>query len=50
MTTFEPAAALAAKASRPYPNDGDEYRRARTALLAATDMDTIEPFFEVVGG
>ena len=29
-----PAAELASEASRPYPNDSDEYRRARAALLA----------------
>ena len=34
MTALKPAAELAAAASRPYPNDSDEYRRARTALLA----------------
>ena len=34
MTRLEPAVALAAKASRPYPNDSAEYRAARTALLA----------------
>jgi predicted dithiol-disulfide oxidoreductase (DUF899 family) len=34
MADLEPAAALAAKASRPYPNDSAEYRSARTALLA----------------
>lgn len=34
MPQLEPAAALAAKASKPYPNDSAEYRRARTALLA----------------
>jgi predicted dithiol-disulfide oxidoreductase (DUF899 family) len=33
MTTLEPAAVLAARASRPYPNDSAEYRAARTALL-----------------
>jgi predicted dithiol-disulfide oxidoreductase (DUF899 family) len=32
--TLEPAEALAAKASKPYPNDSAEYRKARTALLA----------------
>jgi predicted dithiol-disulfide oxidoreductase (DUF899 family) len=31
---LKPAAELAAAASRPYPNDSDDYRRARTALLA----------------
>ncbi|WP_300752450.1 DUF899 family protein [Janthinobacterium sp.] len=34
MSTLEPAATLAAKASKPYPNDSDEYRSARVALLA----------------
>ena len=34
MTGLKPAAELAAAASRAYPNDSDEYRRARTALLA----------------
>jgi predicted dithiol-disulfide oxidoreductase (DUF899 family) len=34
MTGLKPAAELAAAASRPYPNDSDAYRRARTALLA----------------
>lgn len=34
MTALKPAAALAAEASKPYPNDSDDYRRARTALLA----------------
>ena len=34
MTALKPAAELAAAASKPYPNDSDEYRRARTALLA----------------
>jgi len=34
MSTLEPATTLAAKASKPYPNDSDEYRRARVALLA----------------
>src|SRR5215471_18523368 len=32
--TLEPAEALAAKVSKPYPNDSAEYRKARTALLA----------------
>lgn len=32
--TLQPAAELAAAATRPYPGDSDEYRRARTALLA----------------
>lgn len=32
--TLIPAAELAAKASRPYPGDSADYRRARTALLA----------------
>jgi hypothetical protein len=31
---LKPAAELAAEASKPYPNDSAEYRRARTALLA----------------
>jgi predicted dithiol-disulfide oxidoreductase (DUF899 family) len=31
---LKPAAELAAAASRPYPNDSAEYRKARTALLA----------------
>ncbi|MDW6024709.1 DUF899 family protein [Mesorhizobium sp. BAC0120] len=31
---LEPAETLAAKASKPYPNDSAEYRKARTALLA----------------
>ena len=34
MSGLKPAAELAAAASKPYPNDSDEYRRARTALLA----------------
>ena len=34
MTSLKPAAELAAAASKPYPNDSAEYRRARTALLA----------------
>jgi predicted dithiol-disulfide oxidoreductase (DUF899 family) len=34
MADLEPADALAAKASKPYPNDSAEYRSARTALLA----------------
>jgi predicted dithiol-disulfide oxidoreductase (DUF899 family) len=34
MTVWTPAAELAAAASKPYPNDSAEYRRARTALLA----------------
>lgn len=34
MSTLEPATTLAAKASKPYPNDSDEYRSARLALLA----------------
>jgi predicted dithiol-disulfide oxidoreductase (DUF899 family) len=34
MTELEPAGALAARASEPYPNDSPEYRAARTALLA----------------
>jgi predicted dithiol-disulfide oxidoreductase (DUF899 family) len=34
MSTLKPAPELAAQASRPYPHDSAEYRRARTALLA----------------
>lgn len=34
MSELKPAAALASSASKPYPNDSDDYRRARTALLA----------------
>lgn len=34
MSAMRPAVDLAAEASRPYPNDSDDYRRARTALLA----------------
>ena len=34
MSELKPATELAAKASKPYPNESDEYRRARTALLA----------------
>ena len=34
MSALKPAAELAASASKPYPNDSAEYRRARTALLA----------------
>lgn len=34
MTELRAAAELAAKASKPYPNDSAEYREARTALLA----------------
>ena len=34
MTALTPAAELAAAASKPYPNDSAEYRKARTALLA----------------
>ena len=34
MNELKPAAGLAAEASKPYPNDSAEYRRARTALLA----------------
>src|SRR5262249_2123299 len=33
-TTLEPADALAAKVSKPYPNDNAEHRKARTALRA----------------
>ena len=31
---LRPATELAAEASKPYPNDSAEYRKARTALLA----------------
>ena len=34
MADLKPAAELAAAASKPYPNDSSEYRKARTALLA----------------
>jgi predicted dithiol-disulfide oxidoreductase (DUF899 family) len=34
MTPLKSATELAAAASKPYPNDSAEYRRARTALLA----------------
>ena len=34
MSALKPAAELAAPASKPYPHDSAEYRRARTALLA----------------
>lgn len=34
MPALHSAASLAAAASKPYPNDSDEYRKARTALLA----------------
>jgi predicted dithiol-disulfide oxidoreductase (DUF899 family) len=34
MTGLKSAAELAAAASKPYPNDSAEYRKARTALLA----------------
>ena len=34
MPELKPAAELAAAASKPYPNDSAEYRKARTALLA----------------
>src|SRR3954468_10510395 len=34
MASLKPAAALATAASKPYPNESSEYRRARTALLA----------------
>ncbi|MCK9687255.1 DUF899 family protein [Scleromatobacter humisilvae] len=34
MSELSPAAELAAAASKPYPGDSAEYRRARTALLA----------------
>lgn len=33
MSELVPASDLAVKASKPYPNDSDEYRKARTALL-----------------
>jgi predicted dithiol-disulfide oxidoreductase (DUF899 family) len=32
--TFTPASELAARGSKPFPNESDEYRQARTALLA----------------
>lgn len=34
MPALPSAAKLAAAASKPYPGDSDEYRKARTALLA----------------
>ena len=34
MSALKPATELAAAASKPYPGDGTDYRRARTALLA----------------
>ncbi|TFW18098.1 DUF899 family protein [Duganella callida] len=34
MTSLTPAAELAARQNRPYPNDSAEYRQARVALLA----------------
>jgi predicted dithiol-disulfide oxidoreductase (DUF899 family) len=34
MNQLKPATELAAAASKPYPNDSDAYRAARTALLA----------------
>src|SRR5580765_841446 len=34
MDALKPAKELAAAASRPYPNDSERYREARTALLA----------------
>ncbi|MDB5826402.1 MAG: putative dithiol-disulfide oxidoreductase, family [Variovorax sp.] len=34
MNAMKPAAELAAAASKPYPNDSADYRKARTALLA----------------
>ena len=34
MAALEDAKSLAAKTSKPYPGDSDEYRRAREALLA----------------
>ena len=33
MSQLKPASGLAAAASKPYPNDSDAYRKARTALL-----------------
>ncbi|MGI8672379.1 MAG: DUF899 family protein, partial [Luteitalea sp.] len=33
MPKVVPAHELAAKASKPYPNDSDDYRKARTALI-----------------
>jgi hypothetical protein len=33
MSKFVPVAELAKKASKPYPGDSDDYRKARTALL-----------------
>ncbi len=35
MSSLIPAAELAAKVSKPFPNDSAEYREARTALLVA---------------
>jgi len=35
MDSLPPAAELAAKVSKPFPNDGPAYRAARTALLVA---------------
>jgi predicted dithiol-disulfide oxidoreductase (DUF899 family) len=32
--TLRPSAELAARASKPFPNETQEYRAARTALLA----------------
>ena len=34
MSVLKPAAEMAAAGSKPYPNDDDAYRKARTALLA----------------
>lgn len=34
MNQLKPATELAAAASKPYPNDSEAYRAARTALLA----------------
>lgn len=34
MATLKDATELAVEASKPYPNDSEEYRKARTALLA----------------
>ena len=34
MSALKPAAELAAAASKPYPGDSADYRRARSALLA----------------
>ena len=40
MSELKPAAELAAAASKPYPGDGADYRRARTALLAEENCST----------